>query len=370
MGKDYYNILGIDKSASDAEIKTAFRKKARELHPDRNKASDAADRFKEVNEAYQVLSDPQKKRSYDQYGTAGSNQQSGGGFSGFEGFDFNQFQNGFSYDDLGDIFGSFFGRGASNNTSFDSSQNDIRLKLRVDFMEAVIGSTADVEYDRFGGCNNCSSKGGEGIQTCHTCKGRGQVEKVARSMFGNIAVATTCTECKGKGKTFKKPCNVCFGTGRVRERKSLKIIIPKGSPNQLELRFKDEGSVGEGGEKGGDLFILLDIKNHEFYKRKDDDIFITVPISPVLAVLGGDLEVPTVMGKVKFKIPPSTQTGKEFRLDAKGSPRFKGNGFGDEYVKVEVEIPNKITREQKELWEKLSKTIDTNPEPTWKKWFK
>ena len=375
MNKDLYEILGIQKGASDAEIKSAFRKKARELHPDRNKAPDAATKFKEANEAYQVLSDPQKKKMYDQYGSTGPQSgfgQSGGsqaGFNGFDGVDFSQFQGGI---DIGDIFGSFFGggNGSYGGGRQSNDDRDVRLSLRIDFMEAVLGTTAQIDFDRYDNCSHCDSKGGEGVMTCLTCKGSGQVQKVARSMFGNIAVAAQCDTCGGTGKTFKKKCEYCFGTGRVRARKTLTIVIPKGSPNGLELKFKSEGSVGERGVARGDLYIQLDIKKHDFFQRNGDDIYIKIPISAMSAALGEDIDIPTVTGKVKMKIPAGTQAGKEFRLSGKGAPRFKGNGFGDQIVKVDVTIPEKLSRDQKAAWEKLRTLEKDNMENAWKKWFK
>jgi molecular chaperone DnaJ len=357
--RDFYEVLGISKGASETEIKKAYRKLAKQYHPDVNKAPDAEAKFREVQEAYEVLSDTSKRSAYDQYGHAATEGFNPGseGFSGFS-------QGGMPFD-MGDIFSTFFG-GDSGFSNFGFSSNrgrtreqsfDLRYKIHLSFMESMKGGEYDIKVDREVACNNCEGTGSDNkkVKTCPTCKGQGRVQKVQQSILGRMAFVTECDTCKGTGKIPEKECKVCHGSGIVQEKVPVKIKIPKGAYDGMVLRFRESGNYSNKGNTG-DLYIELEVEPHNNFERRENDIYSTESIPVYTAVLGGTISVDTVHGNVKLKIPNGTQSETIFRIKQKGAPilgRYDENG--DHYVKVIVDIPKKLTREEKKLWEEFSK---------------
>lgn len=348
MGKrDYYEVLGVDKNASENEIKSAYRKLARKYHPDVNKAPDAEEKFKEVKEAYDVLSDPQKKANYDQFGHADPGQASGfGGFSGAE--DFGGF---------GDIFDMFFGGGRRQDPNAPRQGADLQYNLSLEFKEAVFGKEVEIELPRTETCGTCHGDGakpGTRPETCSVCHGTGQQEIVQNTAFGRIVNRRICQNCQGQGQIIKEKCPTCRGAGQVKKRKKINVTVPAGIDDGAKLRISGEGEAGMNGGPPGDLFIVIHIKPHEFFERDGYDIYCEVPITFAQAALGDELEVPTLDGRVKLKIPAGTQTETYFRLRNKGVPRLRGYGQGDQHVKVVVVTPTKLTERQKELLQEFA----------------
>ncbi len=359
--RDYYEVLGISKSASKDEIKKAYRKLAKELHPDRNKAADAEDKFKELQEAYEILADDQKRSAYDQYGFAGTQAFGGGGYSGGMG-GFEDFGQGFggNLGGLEDLLGGFFGNGfggfgASSRAARNKVGADLEVTLKVEFLEAVFGVEKTISYSREVICDKCSGTGAkEGkLKTCSVCNGTGQTVTLQRTIFGTMQVATTCTNCKGAGQEIAEKCDSCEGKGTVRQQEDFAIKIPAGIPDGVTLRFKDKGNAGRNGGAYGDLFVTIEVVSHPILERKGNDIYMDKEIDVVTAVLGGEVEIPSVHGSLRMKIPAGTQPEKVLRLKGKGGPRFRGNGNGDQYVRLIVKIPEKLSREEKKIWEKL-----------------
>jgi molecular chaperone DnaJ len=360
--RDYYEVLGINKESDPKEIKKAYRKLAKEYHPDHNKSEDAETKFKEVQEAYEILSDDSKKRAYDQYGHAGAQGfggQYGGGQAGAQGFG-----GGAPFDmgDLGDIFGSFFGGGGGmGGFGGGRSSNEgesLRYAIRLDFMEAMEGGEYKVNVDRDVACKDCDGTGSEDkeLVTCDVCKGQGRVRKVQNTILGGIQVVAECDNCHGVGKEAKNKCKTCSGRGVQEETKAIKINIPAGAYDGMVLRYRGSGSAGANGGETGDLFIEISVDPHEEFSRRGNDIHAKEDISVSLAVLGGTIEVPTILGKVKLKIPNGTQSETIFRIKDKGVPVIGREGKrGDHYVRIIVNIPKKVSKEDKKLWEKLSK---------------
>lgn len=353
--RDYYDVLGLQKSASKQDIKKAYRKLAKEYHPDRNKASDAEQKFKEVQEAYEVLSDDQKRSAYDQYGFAGTQGFDGGGFNA-GGADFSS-----AFGDVGGIedllqgmFGGNFG-GFGGSRRRKKSGSDLELTLKLSFMDAVFGGEKQVNYKRFQACDHCDGTGSEDkkLDTCTTCGGNGQVTRVQQTMFGAMQMVTTCPTCRGAGQSPKNLCTICKGSGRTKQDDSFEIKIPAGIPDNVTLRFSGKGDAGEHQHAAGDLFVTIEIEPHDYFERRGNDIYVEKHISVVSAVLGDEVDVPTVHGDVTMKIPSGTQSEKVLKLKNKGGPRFKGNGNGDEYVRIIVDIPTKLNRQQKNLWKEL-----------------
>ena len=361
--RDYYEVLGVDKNADAAAIKKAYRKKAMQYHPDRNPDNkEAEEKFKEVGEAYEVLSDDEKRARYDQYGFAGVDPNfgagaGGAGFGGFEGFG--------GFGDLGDIFGEFFGGGRRSTSSNAPRRGEnIMSRLELTFEEAAFGCEKEVSAMRIENCAGCNGTGSADgvVETCANCRGTGQVRSVRQFMGMAMQSTETCPQCGGKGKTIKTPCNICRGKGKVRRTNKVKVKIPAGVDADQSVRVRGEGSVGTNGGPNGDLLVEISIKRHPIFTRKYMDVYCEVPISFAQAALGAEIQVPTLDGKVSFEIPEGTQTGKEFVLRDKGIPEV-GNPRrrGNHRFTVVVETPTHLTNEQKDLLRQLEGNLEETP---------
>ncbi len=351
--RDLYEVLGLQKGASDDEIKKAYRKLAKKYHPDLNPGDKEAEKkMKEVNGAYEVLSDAEKKARYDQYGFAGIDPNyaggaGGGGFGGFQDFD------------LGDIFGSMFGGGFGGQQTRQNGPRkgeNLRITLQLTFEEAVFGCEKSVSVTRNESCKDCGGTGakkGTSPETCPVCRGSGQVQSTQRTPFGVFSSSSPCQNCKGTGKIIKEPCPSCKGEGRVRKTRTIRVKIPAGIDDGQTISLRGEGNGGTQGGPAGDLYVTVYVKEHKMFKRDGQDIILEMPISFVQAALGATLTVPTVDGKVQYDLPEGTQTGTVFRLRGSGVPSVNGRGRGDQYVKVNVEIPRNLNHEQKELLRKF-----------------
>ncbi|ABK61831.1 MULTISPECIES: molecular chaperone DnaJ [Clostridium] len=341
--KDYYEVLGLSKGASDDEIKKAYRKLAMKYHPDRNQGNkEAEEKFKDINEAYQVLSDPQKKANYDQFGSADFN---GGGFGGFGGGGFSG-MGGFE-----DIFDSFFGGGFSSRRRNGPERGaDLEYTVSLTFEEAVFGVEKEISITRNEKCDTCAGSGakpGTDSKTCDKCGGTGQVRVQRNTPLGSFVSTSTCDKCGGSGKVIDEPCTTCHGKGTVRKNKKIKINIPAGVDTGNVLPLRGQGEPGKNGGPNGDLYINIRVSSHKNFERRGFDIYIKEHISFGKAVLGTEITVPTVDGSVKYKIPAGTQSGTTFRLKGKGVPRVNGHGRGNQYVKVIVDVPKAINEKQK-----------------------
>lgn len=369
--RDYYEVLGVDKSASADDIKKAYRKLAMKYHPDRNPGDKSAEeKFKEVGEAYEVLSDADKRSRYDSYGFAGVdpnfNPNAGGGFGGgFGGAGF----------DFGDIFGDFFGGGASSRSASQNAPRrgeNVMARLELTFEEAAFGCEKEVSAPRIENCPSCHGTGSADgqIETCSRCHGTGQ-EQVVQSFMGmRMQTATTCSQCGGRGKIIKTPCSTCKGKGKVRKNNRVKVTVPAGIDNGQTLRVRSEGCVGANGGPNGDLLVEVRVKAHETFVRDGYDIRCAVPISFTQAALGAEIQVPTLEGNVSYTIPEGTQTGKEFVIRDKGIPELNNSRRrGDLRFTVVVETPTKLTREQKELLRKLDGSLEKNNSPKGRSFF-
>ena len=347
--RDYYEVLGVGRDASDADIKKAYRKLAKQYHPDLNPGDKTAEaNFKEVNEAYEVLSDPQKRARYDQFGHAGVDPNSfGGAGAGFGDFDFGG---------INDIFESFFGFGgfgrSSRSRSGPRKGADLKYTVEISFEEAAFGVEKEIKIDRNENCSNCGGSGakpGTSPVTCKHCNGTGQIQYRQNTPFGQIINTRTCDACHGEGKVITDPCPTCNGRGKVRKTVKKKLDIPAGIDDGQTISIRGEGDPGSKGGPPGDLFVTVNVKPHPIFKRQGNDVVCEIPITFVQAALGAELEVPTLDGKVKYTMPEGTQTGTIFRLKNKGIPYLRGNGRGDQYVKVEIDVPKKLNEKQKEL---------------------
>ncbi len=345
--RDYYEVLGLSRSATDAEIKSAYRKLAIAFHPDKNPGNkEAEEKFKEAAEAYSVLSDSGKRARYDQYGHQGVQ---GGGFSGFDPDIFG---------DFGDILGDFFGFGDIFGTSRRRGSrthkgSDLRYDLQITFLEAAMGMRTKLKIPRMEPCATCGGSGaakGSGPVNCPTCGGYGQV----RFQQGFFAVSRTCSHCRGAGKVVRDPCTDCMGNGRIQKEKTLEVRIPAGVDNGTRLRVQGEGEAGNNGGPAGDLYVIISVEEHPFFRREDENIFCEIPISITKAVLGGEVKVPTLEGEEKLVIPEGTQPGAVFRLRGKGIPSINGHGRGDQLISVAVRVPRKISKEERRLYEELA----------------
>ena len=358
--RDYYEVLGVNKGASADEIKKAYRKLAKKYHPDLNPddKAGAEAKFKEASEAYEVLSDPDKKSRYDQFGHAGVDPNAaagygGGGFGGFGGFeDF----------DLGDIFGSFFGGGASRrNPNAPQICGDIHMHIDLTFEEACFGTKKEITISHMEQCTSCHGSGaaeGSHPERCSACGGTGQVKSVQRTPFGSMQTVRTCEACGGKGTIITDPCRTCRGEGIVRRSKKINVNIPGGIDNGQSLSVRGEGDAGKNGGPAGDVLLTVRVKPHKIFVRQGSDIMCDYPISFVQATLGGEVKVPTVDGSVVYNIPEGTQPGTVFRLKGKGAVKLNSNNRGDQYVKVQVEIPKGINEKQKEILRQFDDSVD------------
>lgn len=373
--KDFYEVLGVNKDADKSEIKKAYRRLAKEKHPDRNKSENAEAEFRQVQEAYEVLSDENKRKAYDQYGKAGVSGFGGAGSGGFGGFDqggFGGFSRGFSganAEDISDIFEQFFGSGfggfGGNARSEATTRGaDIEATLRIGFDEAVFGKYKTLNYKRFETCGQCKGVGAksrEDVSTCKQCKGSGRVTRVRQSFLGTIQTAETCGTCGGSGKIIEHKCSKCQGEGRVEVEEEFKLKVPPGIPDGVTLRFRDRGNAGKRGGNSGDLYVTIEVEQDPDLERRGDDIYSEIEIPITTAVLGGEEEIRTVRGEVTIKIPAGTTHGKVLRLSEKGGPKFRGSGNGDHYVKINLEIPQRLTKKQRQLWEELDELKDDKP---------
>ncbi len=361
MSKDYYNILGVDKNSSQDEIKKAFRAKAHQCHPDKANGNEA--KFKEVNEAYQVLGDAQKRAQYDQFGSVFEQARGQGGFHGFEGFrDFSGYTNGFNInvDDLGDIFGGLgdiFGFGAGRKRARARRGNDIQMVLTIDFNEAVFGVEKEISLRKTVKCGHCHgncAEPGSKIETCKVCGGSGRVNRVQRTILGNMQVQAICENCQGEGKTYSQKCSKCGGTGVCQEVVNLKVKIPAGIDNGEAIRLSGQGEAGEKGAPAGDLFLKARIKPDRRFQRDGYNIRSQAEINFTQAALGDKIEIATVDGPVKLKIPAGMQTGTVFNLRGKGITKLQGRGRGDQMVEVTVKTPANLNKKQKEILRELN----------------
>jgi molecular chaperone DnaJ len=348
--EDFYKLLELDRNASEAEIKKSYRKMAMKFHPDRNNDNpeEAEKKFKLVKEAYEVLSDPKKRAAYDQFGHAGVDSSMGGGRGGFSGAE--------NFSDIfGDVFGDIFGGGRQQRSSVQRGA-DLRYNLELTLEEAVGGTEATVKVPVLVACVECNGSGakkGSSPVTCNTCHGHGQV----RMQQGFFSVQQTCPTCRGTGKQIKDPCPKCYGQGRVQETKTLNVKVPAGVDTGDRIRLAGEGEAGANGGPAGDLYVQVQVKDHPIFTRDGANLYCEVPISFTTACLGGELEVPTLDGKVMLKIPPETQTGRMFRLRGKGVKPVRGGAVGDLLCKVQLETPVHLTKEQKAMIEKLGESL-------------
>jgi molecular chaperone DnaJ len=358
--RDYYEILGVNRDASPDDIKSAFRKLARQYHPDVNKAADAEEKFKELNEAYAVLSDAEKRATYDRYGRAGLE---GSGMPDF------------STIDLSDIFEDFFNfgmgsRGRSRNAPRRGA--DLSYTLTLSFEEAVAGVEKEVEIVRNEFCATCRGSGAEpgtSPTRCSTCGGRGEVRQVRQTFLGSMVQVTTCPACNGQGEVIGSPCHTCRGSGQ--ERKTLRkvVAVPAGVNSGTQIRFPGEGQPGVFGGPNGNLYLEIQVKPHKFFRRREDDILLDMTINIAQAALGADIEVPTIDGNTKLNIPPGTQPGKVFTLRNKGVQHLRGSGRGDQFVVINVEVPTRLSGEQRKLFEQLAQSLGTSAHTEEKSFF-
>ena len=357
--RDYYEVLGVNKGASEDEIKRAYKKMARKYHPDLNPDNkEAEEKFKEVNEAYEVLSDADKKARYDQYGHAGVDPNFGaGGFGG--GFD-----GSFDFGDLGDIFGSFFGGGFGGgrrtNPNAPQRGESIRMSIAISFEEAAFGCEKAVTVERYETCDTCHGNGcapGTSPEVCPDCHGTGTVQVRRQTPMGVFATSSPCPKCGGKGRIIHQPCKDCRGSGMVRKKKTIQASIPAGIDNGQTISIRGQGHAGKNGGPSGDLLITITVRPHELFRREGTSVLCEAPITFAQACLGAELEIPTIDGKVKYELPEGTQSGTTFRLKGKGIPELNGRGRGDQYVTVYIETPRNLNREQKDALRKFSETL-------------
>ncbi len=360
--RDLYEVLGVSKSASDEEIKKAYRKLVKKYHPDLNpgdKKAEAA--MKEVNAAYEVLSDPEKKAKYDQFGHAGIDPTYGAGQGGAYGFDDM---------DIGDIFGSFFGgfggtgygrQSQSRSQNRPQKGQDIGITIELSFEEAAFGCEKTISITRSETCGSCGGTGakkGTSPETCPVCGGTGQVRTTQRTPFGVFQSAGPCTNCGGTGKVIKEPCPDCGGSGQVRKKRKINVKIPAGIDNGQTIPLRGQGNAGRNGGPSGDIYVTVSVRPHKLFQRSGSDVYLEMPISFTQAALGAQLTVPTIDGKVQYTMPEGTQHGATFRLRGSGIPNLGGKGRGDQYVQVKIEVPKNLTQEQKDILRKFEEAVD------------
>ncbi len=375
--RDYYEVLGVEKNASAEEIKKAYRKSAMKYHPDRNPGDkDAEEKFKELGEAYEVLSSEEKRAKYDQFGFAGVDPNYGAGQGGYGGAGYGGFGD---FGDLGDIFGSFFGggfggggSGRRTNSNAPRRGENVGLRLELTFEEAAFGCEKEISYQRIENCADCKGTGAADgkVSTCSQCRGSGQVRTTQSFMGMTMQSSAVCPQCNGRGKTIKTPCNTCKGKGKVRRTNRVTTRVPAGIDHGQSYREINGGNVGANGGPNGDLVIEACIKRHATFQRNGMDVYCEVPISFTQAALGGEIQVPTLDGRIPFTIPEGTQTGKEFSLSDRGIPDVNNpRRRGRHRFTVVVETPTKLTREQKELLRQLDESLDNSNTPKRKKFF-
>jgi len=358
--RDYYEVLGISRNNTEEDIRKAFRKKAMEFHPDRNKSPDAETKFKEINEAYQVLSDPNKRAQYNQFGHAGV--RSNGGFDRpFDGFDV--------FGGFGDIFDSFFGDVSGRRTREVQRGADIQERVVLSFEESIFGAERQVDINRLERCQRCSGEGNEPgtpINTCTTCRGKGQVRRAQRSIFGQFTQVSGCSTCQGRGKVVQTACNVCRGGGLERRQRKIAVKIPGGVESGMQVRLSSEADVGRDGGPAGNLYVHVDVRDHEYFVRDGNDLLYRLPINVAEAALGSNKEIPTLEdnGRIEtIKIPQGTQPGAEFRLRGKGVPYINSSQRGDLRVLVDIQVPRSLNAEQRRLLEAFARSIAPNSGP-------
>lgn len=360
--RDYYDVLGVNKSADKTEIKKAYRQLAKQYHPDKNKASDAESKFKEVQEAYDVLGDSEKRKAYDQFGHAGTQ-----GFNGFGGFGSgNGYAGSADFEDIGDLFGQFFGGGFGGFGSRQQQKRgvqrgrDLEVTIKLSFENAVFGTEETITYSHRVPCNDCKSTGaknGDKFESCTQCGGSGVVRQIQNTFLGQISTQSICPTCNGEGQIIKEYCDKCNGKGYKEKTDDFKIKIPEGIPDGVTLKFQGQGDSAPKGGVSGDLYVNIEVKPHTELERRGDDIYLEKEIDVITATLGGEIDITSVNGNLRLKVPAGTQPGKVFKLSGKGGPKFRGKGNGDQYVKVRVYIPEKLSREERKLWEQL-KTVN------------
>lgn len=359
MAKDYYEELGVNKSASAEEIKEAYKRLAKQYHPDVSKEKDAEEKFKRISEAYKVLSDPQKRQNYDQFGDAAERFS---GFSGFEGFTHSEFDFSdlFGESGFGDAFKDMFGQGfaRTQQRGGPARGQDIAVNMNISFDEAVHGTTKEFSVEHEVTCTKCKGERTtekDGKQKCTTCNGTGVQQSTRKTFFGVISTSMTCGKCKGEGTMITKPCSKCDGRGKEKVREKVSVKIPAGIDTGYRLRLHGKGNAGRNGGTQGDLYVLVFVEPHKEFKRDRDDIFVEVPLSFTQAVLGDKIEVRTINGSAKVNVPAGTQSGTIFRLKGEGVKNFRTEKAGDQYVKVILKTPEKLSKKQKELFEELAK---------------
>lgn len=357
--RDYYEVLGVSRSSSDAEIKRAYHRLAREYHPDLNKNSDAEARFKEINEAYEILGDRRKRGDYDRWGHVGA----GGGFATDSG--------GFGF---GDIFGDFFGFGGVRTAARRAPQKgaDLRYDLTLTFEEAAFGCEKEIEIARLDTCPSCHGTGadpGTSPMRCPQCNGTGEVRRVRQSVFGSFVNVGACARCGGEGEVVTTPCRECRGQKHVRTTKRLSVTVPPGVDAGTQIRLSEEGQAGRRGGMSGSLYVVISVRKHPYFKRQNSTVFLELPVNVAQAALGDEIEVPTLEGEENLTIPAGTQTGETFRLRGNGIPYLRGGGRGDELVTVYVVTPKKLTPEQHKLFEELAETLGKEVIPQGEKGF-
>lgn len=364
MARDYYEVLGVARNATKPEIKKAFRKLARQYHPDVSQEDDAETKFKEINEAYEVLSDDDKRARFDRFGHAGVNGAGAGGFGGAGGF------SGFE-DIMEDLFSTFTGAGGRSRRRAGPKQGgDRQVNVKLTFEEAVFGVEKEITYDRLELCETCDGIGaaeGSSPTTCPQCKGAGQVRQVQQTFLGSMVRVADCANCGGKGKIIENRCAGCDGSGRLRKRVKKTLSIPAGVSDGIQIQFRGDGDMGEVGAPNGTLYVITSVEDHEFFYRREDDIILDLNINVAQAALGDRIVVPTVDGDDEISVPAGTQTGKVFRLRGHGFPRLRrdgsNSGRGDQLVQIQVAVPDSLSDEQRDLFEQLAETFGTEVQP-------
>lgn len=352
MGKNYYDLLGVDKKATKEEIKKAYKKLAMKYHPDRasaDKKVEYEEKFKEINEAASVLGDDKKRQQYDQFGSVDSQ---GSGYSSQQGFDYSdimsQFRSG-AFGDFGDVFEQIFGGGGRRSSSRARKGSDLLYETEINLEDAAKGISKTIPLNKLEYCQECRGRGANKFENCHHCHGSGYVKQTQRTPFGIFQQTGPCPYCHGKGELPQDSCSNCGGDGLVRKRKEIEVSIPAGIQSGMRLRVAKEGEVGENGGPSGDLYVQVSVKEHKYFKRKGDDLQITIPISYSQAVLGDEIEVPIIGGTAELKIPAGTDSETIFRMKDKGMPHVQSSGRGDQMVKVKIEVPQKMNKKQKDL---------------------